>query len=468
MKLAEMKDSFKEFWSEFKKEKTGVIGLILFGIFLFIVIFEPFLLPFEDANTRWRDISYWEDWPKSAPPAWTNWFTSDKKSVTGTLTEYSEISQDMGAMVMKAFVFEYDYQYDDAPNDIIIHGDASGQPIVVVNILRPDGEEIETFQSAYNAGERTKDIRISIDNSSRDIIYNFAKDFESQENLRNVKPGLIKTTNGIFSKAQEGILRYPEPLKGNYQIKITAILRDENDNMDTPYIIMPGKVSGVLGTDSQKRDIWTGVLAGVKWALLIGILTAVFSVTIGVIYGVISAYLGGWKDALMQRVFEVFVSVPLLPVLIVLSAVFEPSIWMMVMLMAMFFWTGSVKTVRSMAMQIKEETFIEASKALGASNFRIIFKHMVPILIPYSFSSMALFIPRAVVYEASISLLGLGDSQIVTWGQILSDALNSGAVLNGLWWWVVPPGLAIAFMGMAFAFIGFSMDKILHPKLRTR
>jgi len=140
----------------------------------------------------------------------------------------------------------------------------------------------------------------------------------------------------------------------------------------------------------------------------------------------------------------------------------------MVLMMALFFWTGSVKTVRSMAMQIKEETFIEASKALGASNFRIIFKHMVPILIPYSFSSIALFIPGAVVYEATISLLGLGDSQIVTWGQILSDALHSGAVLNGLWWWVVPPGLAIAFMGMAFAFIGFSMDKILHPKLRTR
>jgi peptide/nickel transport system permease protein len=170
----------------------------------------------------------------------------------------------------------------------------------------------------------------------------------------------------------------------------------------------------------------------------------------------------------MQRVFEIFVSVPLLPVLIVMSALFEPSIWTMVGMMVLFFWTGSVKTVRSMAMQIKEETYIEASKALGASSFRIIFKHMVPLLIPYSFSSMALFIPRAVVYEATISLLGLGDSRIVTWGQILSDALSSGAVMNGLWWWVVPPGLSIAFMGMAFAFIGFSLDKILHPKLRTR
>lgn len=468
MKLAEMRESLKDFWGEFKKEKTGVVGLILFAIFMFIVIFEPFLLPFEDANTRWRDISYWQDWPKSSPPAWTNWFTSDKKAVTEQLTEFKEVSQDLGAMVMKEFTFDYDYQFDDAPNDIIIHGNASGQPIVVVNIIRPDGTDLEVYQSTYNAGERAKDLRISVDNSSRQIIYNFAKKFETPEDLNKVKPGLIKTTDGIFAKAESGILRNPVALKGEYQIKITAILRSDSDNMETPFIVLPGKVSGVLGTDSQKRDIWTGVLAGVKWALLIGILTAIVSVAIGVIYGVISAYLGGWKDALMQRIFEIFVSVPLLPVLIVLSAVFEPSIWTMVLMMALFFWTGSVKTVRSMAMQIKEETFIEASKALGASNFRIIFKHMVPILIPYSFSSIALFIPGAVVYEATISLLGLGDSQIVTWGQILSDALHSGAVLNGLWWWVVPPGLAIAFMGMAFAFIGFSMDKILHPKLRTR
>jgi len=121
-----------------------------------------------------------------------------------------------------------------------------------------------------------------------------------------------------------------------------------------------------------------------------------------------------------------------------------------------------------MGLQIKEETYIEAAHAFGASSSRIVFKHMIPILIPYSFASMALYVPRAIVYEASISLLGLGDSTIVTWGQILHDALTGGAVLNGLWWWVIPPGLFIALMGMTFAFIGFAMDKILHPKLRTR
>jgi peptide/nickel transport system permease protein len=468
MKLADMKESFSDFWSEFKKEKTGVIGLILFALFLVVVIFEPVMLPFEDANDRWRDITYWADNPKSAPPAWMNWFTTDKLPSTESFKEYETQEQDLGGMKLVEYTFNYDYQYDSAPNDIILHAEVAGAPMIIVTAIRPDGEEIELYNGSFNAGDNAKDFRLSFDNNSRSILYNFAVAYENGDSLKDVKAGLIKTTDTLFAKAEEGILRHPESLKGEYKFVIQSIYMGEGDSVETPYLIMPGKVSGVLGTDSSKRDIWTGVLAGVKWALLIGILTAVVSVFVGVIYGVISAYLGGWKDSLMQRIFEIFVSVPLLPVLIVMSALFEPSIWTMVGMMVLFFWTGSVKTVRSMALQIKEETYIEASKALGASDFRIIFKHMVPLLIPYSFSSMALFIPRAVVYEATISLLGLGDAQIVTWGQILSDALAGGAVMNGLWWWVVPPGLMIAFMGMSFAFIGFSLDKILHPKLRTR
>ena len=469
MRLTDMKDSFKDFWTEFKKDKSGVVGLILFLFFIFIVLFEPMLLPFPEANKRWRDISYWEDFPKAAPPAWTNWLSSEKKSTTQHLTEFDKQEKDLGQMKMVSYTFNYNNRFDTPPSDMLFRATISGDLIILVELIRPDGKTVELFQTPVSKGKERESIwKLSIANNARDKAYTFARKYESQENLNRTEPGLIEATGPFFSKTTTGILRNPEPLKGQYAIKITGIIRSGGSMLRDPSIILPGKVWGVLGTDSYKRDIWTGVLAGVKWALLIGIMTAVFSVTIGVIYGVISAYLGGWRDALMQRIFEVFVSVPLLPVLIVLSAVFEPSIWTMVIMMSAFFWTGSVKTVRSMALQIKEETYIEASQALGASNFRIIFKHMVPLLIPYSFSAMALFIPRAVVYEASISLLGLGDATIVTWGQILSDALNSGAVLNGLWWWVVPPGLSIALMGMAFAFLGFAMDKILHPKLRTR
>jgi peptide/nickel transport system permease protein len=170
----------------------------------------------------------------------------------------------------------------------------------------------------------------------------------------------------------------------------------------------------------------------------------------------------------MNRVYEIFVSIPLLPILIVLSAVFKPSIWIMITMMCIFFWVGPVKTVRSIALQLKENAYIEAAHGLGASHRRILFKHMIPQLVPYAFASMALAVPGAITYEASISLIGLGDATVVTWGQILFDAYSSGAVLQGIWWWIVPPGLAIALMGMTFAFIGFAMDTILNPKLKTR
>ena len=121
-----------------------------------------------------------------------------------------------------------------------------------------------------------------------------------------------------------------------------------------------------------------------------------------------------------------------------------------------------------MALQIRTETYIEASRGLGARGGRIIFRHIVPILLPYSFAVMALGVPAVIVYEASVSLLGLGDSSIVTWGQILHDALAQGAVIDRLWWWVVPPGLMIALMGMCFAFLGTALDTVLHPRLKKR
>ena len=246
------------------------------------------------------------------------------------------------------------------------------------------------------------------------------------------------------------------------------ILDPENFKIEDPYVVVTGSVSGILGTDDSKRDLFSGLIAGLKWALLIGFLTSAISVLIGVMYGIISAYFGGKVDSLMQFFYQIVNSMPVLPVLIVISAIFKPSIFMLIGVMVFFFWTGSVMTVRSMALQIKEETYIEAAKALGAKKSRIIFKHMVPILIPYSFASMALSVPSAIVYESSVSLLGLGDATIVTWGQILHDAMQGAAILKGVWWWVLPPGLLIAIMGMTFAFLGFSMDKILHPKLKTR
>jgi len=464
MTVSDFRRSASELWREFRKVRSGVFGLIFLAIFICILIFEPVIVPYPEANEKWRDITYWQDLPSSAPPSWINLFTSKKRAVSESIEEYAFSETLAGAMRIQEYVFEYDYSASVAPSDIVFHASGVGKPTVVISIERPDGLSIDLYRKQLEMSP-TQDARVSIDRSAQTAAMNFGKKYSPSE---GVQLQTIKTTDVLFSEAKQGMFRSPSPLAGIYKLKVTLLLQKAEEKIEDAFVTVAGRVHGILGTDNSKRDIWSGVIAGVKWAMLIGLLTALVSVSIGVVYGVISAYVGGWKDSLMQRIFEIFISVPMLPVLIVMSAIFKPNIWVMIGIMCIFYWVGPVKTVRSMGLQIKEETYIEASRALGASNTRIIFKHMVPLLIPYAFASMALNVPGAIVVEATISLLGLGDATIVTWGQILQAANSGGAMLSGMWWWVVPPGMAIAFMGMTFAFVGFAMDKILNPKLKTR
>jgi peptide/nickel transport system permease protein len=432
-----------------------------------LVAFEPYIVPFPEAGSRWRDISYWEDNPKNAPPAWINTFSAKKSAVTQVLDEPTLSEGRVGGTTVLEASFPYDYSADLPPSDLIFRAWAKGNVTLTLVLERPDNTNITLCRKSINAGPG-KDIRIPLAAEAKGSAYNFISRYESRDNLAGVDRRTIKAMDAVFAKAQEGILRSPEPLQGAYNVKLTVVPSGAGGALEDPYLVVSGRVHGLLGTDGTKRDIWSGIVAGTKWALIIGLLTAVISVTVGVIYAVTSAYFGGWADSLMQRVYEVFYSLPMLPLLIVLSAVFKPNIWILIGIMCVLSWTGPVRVVRSMGLQLKEESFVEAARGLGASNARIIFKHIVPLLAPYAFASMALYVPSAIVAEASVSLLGLGDATICTWGQILHDAMRGGAVLQSLWWWVVPPGLAIALMGMTFAFIGFAMDTILHPKLRTR
>jgi peptide/nickel transport system permease protein len=439
----------REFWAEYRQDKAGLVGVGLLVLFLFLLAFEPLVVPFPEGSKRWHDITYWADNPPSAAPAWTNWFRAKKSAVQTVIREAETSTEESDGARLVRRRFAYEYAYDVPP------------------VTRPDGIELELFSEQFAAGDR-EPVRISVDRASQNAAYAFLKQYESEETAGLIDIKQLDPTSVIFAEAGAGMNADPKPLHGRYVFTLTTLLLSEDRAADDPRLVISGRVSGLLGTDNSKRDLWTGIVAGVKWALMIGLLTAFVSVSVGVIAGIASAYYRGWIEVVIQRVFEIIVNLPLLPVLIILAAVFKLNIWYFMGIMCIYFWTGPVKTVYSMALQIKEETYIEASRAIGAGSRRIIFRHMVPLLVPYSFASMALYVPGAVVYEATVSLLGLGDTRIVTWGQILHDALTGGAVLSGLWWWVVPPGLLIALVGMTFAFVGFAMDKILHPKLRTR
>lgn len=471
MSMKDVAYRFKEFWGDFRREKAGLLGLGILLLCLIVVILEPVFLPYKDVNGNWRNITYWQDNSPSAPPAWTNWFNAKKSAIT-TQLDKPEITdeEDPEYGPVRVFSFTYRYKYDVPPLDMILHAKGNGMLVMLPEIIRPDGAVVKLGQT-YHESLAGDPLRYAVATDAQNPVFEYLRGFASEESVNQTDAQTVQTTNILFSVAEPDMLANRTALKGDYvyRLKVPAFLLDDPANtIEDVSLVVTGKVSGILGTDTAKRDLYSGIIAGLKWALFIGLITSVISVIIGVMYGIISAYFGGFVDTAMSFVFEVFISIPVLPVLIVLSAIFKPSIWIIIASLIVFSWVGPVKTVRSMALQIKEETYIEAAKALGASKWRIIFKHMAPLLLPYSFANMALSVPGTIVFEASLSLLGLGDPSIITWGQILHDAQASGATLNGLWWWIVPPGLFIAVMGMTFAFLGFAMDKILHPKLRTR
>lgn len=466
MKINDLKYKFREFWNEFKTDKAGIFGLILIILFLGAMIFEKVISPYPEANTKWRDISYWENNVKGAKPIWVNLFIKNKLPKTEILSNDEIKTRTRNGVKEFETNFVYNFKYGAAPSELILEFDSLGEVQVIPSIIRPDGQKVLGTKVSYNTSKLKRN-RIPLKNSLVDGAYQFASqvDYMNTNTLQKVS---IDSLNIAFSKAQEKIASKPIGESGEYKVKVKIISSSPNVKVDNFKLTAVGKVSGLMGTDSFKRDIFSGLIAGVKWAFIIGFLVALATVAIGVIYGVVSAYFGGWVDNIMSKIVDFLTNIPFLPVLIVVSAILKPSIWTFIVLMVSLNWIGPVRVVRSMALQIKEETFIEASKALGASHIRLIFKHMLPIVIPFAFANMALAVPSAILSEAGISILGLGDSTIVTWGQMLQDAKSGGALITGMWWWIIPPGIMISLIGMSFSFVGFAMDKILNPKLKTR
>jgi peptide/nickel transport system permease protein len=452
------------FGAEYLRDRSGAAGLALMAVFVAAAIFEPLLVPFPEAGRRWHDIAYWADNPRSAPPVWAGGLGGNRAAPQAVVRRAETVSQDSGGPTLVRRSFAYDYAFDEPPRDAVVRYTGTGDIPTVFAVTRPDGVEIELARTVASAGEAGS-VRLSAALDGRDAI---AALFAERGLAALAEAARLQPAEALFAQLAPDARGTPRPLHGRYTFTLTTLLLDAARKVEDPRLVITGRVSGLLGTDDAKRDLWSGLVGGIKWALLIGVLTAAVSVSLGVAAGVVSAWYGGWVDRVIQRVFEIVVNMPLLPLLIILSAVFRLSIWAFTLVMCLSFWTGPVKTVYSMALQIKEETYIEAARALGARSGRIILRHMVPLLAPYAFAAMALYVPGAVVYEATVSLLGLGDATIVSWGQILHDAFAGAAVLNRLWWWVIPPGLMIALVGMAFAFVGFAMDRVLHPRLRTR
>ncbi|MCX6068080.1 MAG: ABC transporter permease, partial [Chloroflexi bacterium] len=179
------------------------------------------------------------------------------------------------------------------------------------------------------------------------------------------------------------------------------------------------------------------------------------------------AWYGGWVDELIQRVTEINLVLPFLPILIMIGTFYSRSIWLMLgatILLSIF--GGGIKTYRAMFIQVKESPYIEAARAYGASDLRIIIRYLSPRLVPTLIPQLVTLIPSYVFLEATLAVLGLGDPVLPTWGKVISDARSNGALYGGLYYWVLEPAILLMVAGLAFALLGFALDRIFNPRLR--
>jgi peptide/nickel transport system permease protein len=258
-----------------------------------------------------------------------------------------------------------------------------------------------------------------------------------------------------------------EPLPGRYVIEVQASLGDSRDSIGEIKVVRGGEAFGVMGTDSLGRDLAQGLLFGFPVSLIIGVLASTLVTIIGAALGIMSGYLSGKVDLTIQRLADVIINIPGLPLLIFLVFIFGPKLFLVIIPVLVFFgWPGITIVVRSMVLQLREGQLVEAERSIGASRWRIMFRHILPQVAPYLLAQLIFFAPSAILAEATLSFIGLGDPSLPTWGQMLEGAFRTGAVYQGYWWWVVPPGLLIVVTAVTFMLLALSLEPIANPRLR--
>ena len=221
-----------------------------------------------------------------------------------------------------------------------------------------------------------------------------------------------------------------------------------------------------LGTDFMGRDILSQLLAGAKIAFMVGVSAAFMSVFLGTAIGMIAGYTGRFTDSLLMRLADMIMVMPALLVLLMLAALFgQLSIWFIVLFIALFRWPGVSRVIRAQTLSLKHRPFIEAARVAGASHLRIIFRHIMPNVLPLSFLYMTFQVTSAIIIEAALAFLGFGDPGTVSWGMMLQWVWKTGHMFRAPYW-LLPPGICISLITLSFYMLGRAMDEVLDPRLR--
>jgi peptide/nickel transport system permease protein len=438
---------------QLRRYPSAIVGMIIILGLVTISIYAIVTIPYNEAIRLWRGgDDVWADSPRNAAPIWYNWFTKTHLPVTvvidstdPTITKTVEqTSEDITEMNM---TFSLDFPYDTFPPEMILYFTADyveKEPFISLTWITPDGREI-----------RVGDITPGHSDS-----YRFAQDSRLQRRL-----GGLVAEQGLFVDPASDPDN-PVPLKGTYQLNIEGLVFEDNSSFEAK-LVMFGLLHGWGGTDHQRRDLMVALLWGTPLALAFGLLAAVGSTLTTMAIAAVGVWFGGPLDAAIQRITEVNLILPLLPILIMIGTFYSRSLWVIlgaVILLSIF--GAAIKTYRAVFLQIRELPYIDAARAYGAGSSRIIFSYLVPRVLPLLIPNLVTLVPTFVFLEATLAVLGLGDPILPTWGKIIQNANAQGALFNGYYYWILEPAVLLMLAGLAFAMVGFALDRIFNPRLR--
>jgi peptide/nickel transport system permease protein len=435
---------------------SAIGGLLIIGLLVGLSLYAVITIPYGEAIRLWRGgAGVWDENPRNAVPAWFDYFTPERLSrtirvaseddpTTRTVTPVGDGTERV------RLELPVEFQYDTFPREITLFMTATYEGTRTrydVTWVRPDGTEIVLTE---NRPMRSSDG------------YYISQDGV----LRTRMPSRVSPEVGLLADwdALSDGTRVPE--KGVHRLVIETVVPEGHEF--GARLLAYGQVHGIAGTDHQRRDIKVALLWGAPLALMFGLLGAVGSSVTTFILAGIGTWYGGSINWLFQRLTQLNMLLPVLPILIMIGMFYSKSMWLMLgTIIALSIFSGAMLTYRAMFLQAKESPYIEAAQAYGASNMRIIFRYLLPRIVPVLLPSFVLAVPSFVFLEAALAVLGLGDPLLPTWGKLINDARAADALYKGYYYWVLQPAAMLMITGFGFALVGYALDRIFNPRLRT-
>ncbi len=430
-------------------DRTAAVGVVIILVLMCIAVVTVVTIPYDQAISLWRGgDKAWIRNPKEVPPEWTNIFRKEKLPVNIELNSRDPsikkvVSPVSGQTTRLSFSLPFEYSYSAYPQDILVLINAEfiqKNPFVMMTWVTPDGREIPI-----------KNFAVGVDS------YNiFSADKEIVDKLGTTKPA-----KALFVKpaVQSG-----EVLQGRYELKIQGYLFEEGSQLDAEMVVY-GQVYGLTGTDTYRRDLSLVLAWGLVVALAFGIIAAIGTTISSVCLAAASAWFGGWVDALIQRITEIMMVLPILPISVMIFFLYSKSIWVILgITIGLGIFGNSVKNYRSMFLQVMESPYISAAVAYGSSSWRIIFQYMIPRIRHVLIPQLIILIPSYVFFESTLAFLGVSDPVAPTLGKLLVTTMQYG-IFNKPAYLTLEPFALLLLITLGFAFLGFGLENYLNDKL---